>query len=189
MKETWVTLFRPFTPTLPRGVDPRALQMWRVSTVLKAAIVALMFLGLDGLIWVLTQQDGVQALFSLKGGWNLLPFWAKGLLVGEGVLFGLWFTFSFFVAPPLRQTRFRFDLRERELEVESGIWTMQRRLIPYARIQHVDLHQGPVARLYGLSEVVVVTAAGHTSIPALPTAEAERLRDLIAEKAGISDVP
>ncbi|RKQ83497.1 membrane protein YdbS with pleckstrin-like domain [Brockia lithotrophica] len=182
-----MTLFRPFTPTLPRGIDPRALQMWRVSTVLEAAIVATVILGLDVLIWVLTTDDDVQALFPWDGGWNLLPFWAKGLLVGEGVLFGLWFIFSFFVAPPLRQARFRFDLREGELEVESGIWTMQRRLIPYARIQHVDLHQGPVARLYGLSEVIVVTAAGHTSIPALPTAEAERLRDWIAQKAGISD--
>ncbi|MBT9259747.1 MAG: PH domain-containing protein [Clostridiales bacterium] len=187
MKETWITLFRPFTPTLPRGIHPQAVNMWRVSTAIWAVVLAILILIADVLILLFALEADVEEFLPLRKGWALFPLWAKGLFVGEAAVFALWFFLSFFIAPPLRQARFRYELRENELEVESGIWTMERRLIPYARVQHVDLEQGPIARLYGLAEVVIATAAGSTSIPALSLQDAEKLRDLVAEKAGIAD--
>jgi membrane protein YdbS with pleckstrin-like domain len=51
----------------------------------------------------------------------------------------------------------------------------------------VDTRQGPLERVFGLSRLLVFTAAGMSadgSIPGLRTDEAERLRDLLSRRGG-----
>ena len=62
-----------------------------------------------------------------------------------------------------------------------------RTLVPMLRVQHVDTTRGPLDQLLGLATVVVHTAAGATTIPALETAEAGQLRDRIAALARTAD--
>ena len=61
---------------------------------------------------------------------------------------------------------------------------MVRRLsvVPYGRMQFVDVTAGPVERMFGLATVKLHTAAAATDakVPGLLTAEAERLRDRLA---------
>ena len=61
---------------------------------------------------------------------------------------------------------------------------MLRRLsvVPYGRMQFVDVTAGPIDRLFKLSTVQLHTAAASTDarIPGLPNAEAARLRDTLA---------
>ena len=58
-------------------------------------------------------------------------------------------------------------------------------MVPYGRIQYVDVTQGPFQRLFGLKVVDVKTASASTdaSIPGLPAEEADALRDRLAERA------
>ena len=48
------------------------------------------------------------------------------------------------------------------------------------RVQHVDTRRGLLEQAFGLATVVVHTAAGAHTIPLLPQAEAEELRERIA---------
>jgi membrane protein YdbS with pleckstrin-like domain len=52
-------------------------------------------------------------------------------------------------------------------------------------MQLVDINRGPIARAVGLSELRFVTAAAATgvTIPGLPAAEAESLRDRLVALA------
>ena len=56
-------------------------------------------------------------------------------------------------------------------------------MIPFSRLQFVDTRQGPLDRMLGLSSLVLHTAAvgSSTSIPGLPTPEAEGLRQRLAD--------
>jgi membrane protein YdbS with pleckstrin-like domain len=58
---------------------------------------------------------------------------------------------------------------------------MVRRLVvvPYGRMQLVDVTVGPIERAFGLAAVQLHTASPHTNarIPGLTSAEASRLRD------------
>ena len=56
------------------------------------------------------------------------------------------------------------------------------------RVQHVDTRRGLFEQSFGLSTVVVHTAAGSHTIPLLPQAEAEALRERIAGLARTEDV-
>ncbi len=72
--------------------------------------------------------------------------------------------------------------RDDDLVVTQGIMFKELVVVPYGRMQLVDLKAGPVDRRYGMATLQLHTAAATTDavIPGLPVAEAERLRDRLA---------
>lgn len=84
------------------------------------------------------------------------------------------------VVPALRWRRWRYEVRDEEIDIRHGAFKVTRTLVPMLRVQHVDTTRGLVEQLFDLSTVVVHTAAGKTTIPALDSHEADALRDRIA---------
>jgi len=72
--------------------------------------------------------------------------------------------------------------READLLVRRGVLVWRLSVVPYGRMQFVDVTAGPVDRWLGLATVHMHTAAAASDarIPGLPTAEAARLRDRLA---------
>lgn len=72
--------------------------------------------------------------------------------------------------------------REDDLLVRRGVLVRRTSVVPYGRMQYVDVTAGPLDRRYGLSTVVLHTAAAATdaAIPGLRAEEAARLRDRLA---------
>lgn len=72
--------------------------------------------------------------------------------------------------------------READLLVRRGILVRRLSVVPYGRMQFVDVTAGPVDRRLGLATVHLHTAAAASDarIPGLPVAEAGRLRDRLA---------
>jgi membrane protein YdbS with pleckstrin-like domain len=89
--------------------------------------------------------------------------------------------------PAFEYNAFRYMVREDDLLVQSGVIFRRWSSIPHNRIQHVDTRQGPIERVFGLSRLLVFTAAGMSadgSIPGLATDDAERLRDQLSRRGG-----
>lgn len=79
-----------------------------------------------------------------------------------------------------RQVRaIQYSLRSDELLFRRGRLFRREVAVPYGRMQLVDVRQNPVGRMLGLASLKFVTAAVATdvTVPGLPIAEAERLRD------------
>jgi hypothetical protein len=72
--------------------------------------------------------------------------------------------------------------REDDLLVRRGVLVERLSVVPYGRMQYVDVTAGPLDRRLGLARVTLHTAAAASdaSIPGLPAAEAARLRDRLA---------
>lgn len=72
--------------------------------------------------------------------------------------------------------------RADDLLVTSGIMFRRLTIVPYGRMQLVDLQAGPLDRAVGVVSVSLHTASASTDavIPGLPPAEAARLRDRLA---------
>ncbi len=51
-------------------------------------------------------------------------------------------------------------------------------VVPYSRVQHIDIDQSPLARLMGLSELTVHTAGKHNASVTLPGLSPETAEDL-----------
>ena len=89
------------------------------------------------------------------------------------------------VADVLLQRRVRawsFCERGEDLLVRRGLMVRRLSLVPYGRMQFVDVTSGPLERSLGLATVRLHTAAASSDarIPGLPREEAERLRDQLS---------
>lgn len=69
--------------------------------------------------------------------------------------------------------------REQDLLVRHGLIRRHLSIVPYARMQFVDVSAGPLERMFGLATVQLHTAAAASDarVPGLEPAEAARLRD------------
>ena len=89
----------------------------------------------------------------------------------------------FLIVIILRQARaIGYAEREDDLLIRRGIMFHKATVVPYGRLQFVDVDAGPIDRMFGLATVKLHTASAATdaSIPGLPRAEADRLRDSLA---------
>ncbi|KZE71575.1 PH domain-containing protein [Paenibacillus elgii] len=147
-------------------IDRKAIIVWRWSGFIASTVSALL----------------AAAVFYLAHRFHW-PGWIPGV-VAAGVLAEI--VLTVLVMPELRWKRWRYEVREDEIMLQQGVMFVKRTLIPMVRIQHVDTHQGPLLRAYGLAGITFSTAAGSHQIPALTSETAEVLRVRIAELAKVS---
>ncbi|MET9273714.1 PH domain-containing protein [Kribbella sp. NPDC003557] len=149
-------LFAPsdvsWTPVSPKLATLRRLNAAIVAG--PAAIAALVALGLT-VGWLY----GVLAvvLIALLFGWS----W---VLIGRN------------------QRSWKYAEREDELLVSRGVMFRELVVVPYGRMQFVDVTDGPLQRAYGVATVELHTATPATDakIPGLHPDEAGRLRDRLS---------
>ena len=139
-------------------------------------------------VWVLRIRAAVSALFPIAAFWFFdrslppeagLPF---GFVTGVVVLLAL-FAVVFF--PRRRWRAWRYCEEEDELHIRHGLLVRTRSVVPFGRVQHIDVAQGPVERRFGLATLILHTAGTRGAampLPGLPHAEAERMRDRIRAK-------
>jgi hypothetical protein len=72
--------------------------------------------------------------------------------------------------------------RQDDLIVTRGVLVRRLSVVPYGRMQFLDVTAGPIDRWFGLATVQLHTAAATSDarIPGLPLPEAQRLRDRLA---------
>ncbi|MFJ6832302.1 PH domain-containing protein [Streptomyces sp. NPDC091209] len=77
----------------------------------------------------------------------------------------------------------RYAERADDLLISRGVLWREETVVPYGRMQLVEVTSGPLERHFGLAGVQLHTAAAATDarIPGLDPAEAERLRDRLTE--------
>jgi membrane protein YdbS with pleckstrin-like domain len=124
--------------------------------------VTLVVAGLTGLSYGLRQGADAGVISAL-------------VVVAIGVMFG-WFVHRRFRA-------WKYQERHEDLVVARGVMIRKLSVVPYGRMQFVELTAGPFERMFKLSTVKLHTAAAASDarIPGLERAEATRLRDRLAE--------
>ncbi len=72
--------------------------------------------------------------------------------------------------------------RDDDLVVRHGLLFRQVSVVPYGRMQFIDVSAGPIDRAFGLATVQLHTAAAASDarIPGLAQADADSLRDRLA---------
>ncbi|MFJ8535904.1 PH domain-containing protein [Streptomyces sp. NPDC093591] len=127
----------------------------------------------------------------------LLVVWLGLLTIGLALLLGLlvgagWAAFALvplalmawgWVMLGRNWRSWRYAERADDLLISRGVLWREETVVPYGRMQLVEVTSGPVERHFGLASVQLHTAAAATdaTIPGLDPAEAERLRDRLTE--------
>ena len=74
-------------------------------------------------------------------------------------------------------------VRTHDLSFRSGLLTRSVATVPFARVQHVSIGRGPLDRRFGLATLQLRTAGGHLAIPGLHHEVADRLKQLVTDRA------
>ncbi len=76
-------------------------------------------------------------------------------------------------------------VRENDVSFKKGLIAYKQTSVPFNRIQHVEVNQGILAKIFKLSSVKIYTAGGTASdlsIPGLPVDTAQKLKAFLSEK-------
>ncbi|WP_110926389.1 PH domain-containing protein [Bacillus massiliglaciei] len=148
-------------------ISEKGLSVWRIQGLIECVVT-----------WVIT---AAVLVLTLIFDW---PFWIVGILLGLSVIQPY---FSIFFFPSLRWKRWRYEVRETEIDIQRGIFIVTRTLIPMIRVQHVETAQGPLLRKHDLATIQISTAADVHEIPSLNLSEADELRQYISRMASVEE--
>ncbi len=145
---------------------------------------------IGGVIFTLIALVGF--LIGLAIGWANVGFtWIFGAAVIAGiVMLGicLYFT-AFWPAKAYAHASWRLD--DEGLEIRRGVLWRHQISIPLGRVQHADVSQGPLQRMYEIGKLTVHTAGTQNAsveLDGLTHAVALDLRDLLVKQRKTSNV-
>jgi len=78
-----------------------------------------------------------------------------------------------------------YALRDQDILYKSGLIWRDTTIVPFNRIQHVEIGEGPIERMFGLASLRVFTAGGSKSdlvVPGLNKPDAQTIKGFLAEK-------
>lgn len=148
-------------PVVPAGMNPVSPKLVTVRYI-------------ASLIWTV-----IVGLGCAVAGWLWSPWWLTGTVAMVAVFFWLLWLI------PAQVKNMAWLETDDELLVTRGKLWHTFTVVPYGRIQFVDVTAGPIARKYGLKSVKLHTASASADavIKGLPAAEADALRERLADKA------
>ncbi len=127
-------------------VDPAFTHVLRIHIALNAIPLAIGATIIDNLL--IERIDGPFGLMTVLG-------WLLAVI-------------AIVTIPSRRAQRWGFHMAEDRLRVARGWLVRTDTIVPFVRVQHIDVGQGPIERLFNLSHLVVHTSGTHNSTVTLP---------------------
>ena len=128
-------------------LHPNYKLLMRLIALLIGCVLMVVGLVVDGLI---------------EGEQTLLPF---GILTGIAVLIGLYIIIR---VPLARYNARGYQISRDRLRVVRGVLWHSDTIVPFGRIQHIDVDQGPIERALGIATLTLHTAGSHNASVRLP---------------------
>lgn len=93
------------------------------------------------------------------------PRFSTGLIAGPVLLVAL----ALIIRIPMRRYSARgYQMSTDRLRVVRGVLMRSDTVVPFSRVQHIDVHQGPLERFFGIATLTLHTAGNHNASVALP---------------------
>ncbi|WP_106126918.1 PH domain-containing protein [Pseudosporangium ferrugineum] len=160
----------PAAAGFPAGGPVSALEPWPDTVEWRPVSRSLITVELiNRASWVVVLLAGCTA------GWVLTEFWAWPAAMAAVLIFAVWRS----IVTVRAVKAWGYAERDNDLLVRHGLVIRRLSIVPYARMQFVDVTAGPLERAFHLATVQLHTAsaASDAKIPGLPPDEAARLRD------------
>lgn len=143
-----------------------ARSIWRIYSLIQVSIITIVY---TLMVYFLDDQ--------------LVPLYIKMIV---GLVIAIYFLVVTAIVPKVRWDILSYEVRDHEIEIQTGLFIVKRTMIPIIRVQHVDVRQGPLIKKKGLANIDITTAATTHTIPLLHSADADKLRLKISELARVA---
>jgi membrane protein YdbS with pleckstrin-like domain len=158
------------------AIDPPGIAWLRVSP--KYVTVRVVEWALGNLIAIALLS--LPLVFTLLGWWDWLPTWLAAAVPALMLVLASWRLLLI----PRQVKAIGYAERDDDLLIRGGIFFQRTLVVPYGRMQYVDIAVGPVERSLGLCTLKLHTASAGTNaeIPGLPASEGARLREQLSAR-------
>lgn len=149
-------------------LDPRVVQLERITGLIGTAVLSFMLAIGAGILWLTADTAWV--------GWLAAAAWPVITLVLAVHAF-MWPAISY------RHESYRVDALG--IEIRRGVLWQRQITVPRSRVQHIDVSQGPIERRFGLGSLSIYTAGTDYAMVALRGVAHERalrIRDHLLPK-------
>lgn len=149
-----------------KGLDPRYIRVRVVSELIGYLI--------------LVAAVGWPLVLKLVGVWAEAPWWA----VLPWPLAAVVLCLVQLLLTPRRVRAYGYREDPDDFLVRKGLLIRTLVVVPYGRMQYVDVSSGPILRMFGLSSITLHTASTQTDteLPGITAEEAKRLRERLTER-------
>ncbi len=141
------------------------------------------YIGSVVLAGIMVSSTSPLFVFALERLWVGILIPVVWLIITVGLFW------SSLVWPPIKHRHIAWKLDARGFEIKRGVWWRHQIAVPVARVQHVDVSQGPIQRLFELATLTIHTAGTSNAVVVLEglgMQMAEQVRDvLIARKESL----
>ena len=90
------------------------------------------------------------------------------------------------VAVTVEVAHLGYLVREKDFSFRKGVISRSVTTVPFARIQHVSIDRGPLARRFGLATLQMRTAGDGLTVPGIGHEAAQQLKALVVDRAGVA---
>lgn len=151
-----IDLFKEYTP-----LNPKARFSMIISSIVFSTIAFTILFIVRGILLLFKVPNPVIFCF------NAIILLGVVIAISELIL-----------SPTIRYNRYRYRINEESVECIRGVLFLNHDIIPIRRMQQVNITQGPINKLFNLSDIEVITAGSSLKIDYLTTEDA----NIIAEK-------
>jgi uncharacterized protein len=158
------------------AIDPAGISWIRVSP--KYVTVELISWAIFTVITLAVLS--VPLVLMLTGVWPGFPAWLAWLMSLGALVACAWAGLLI----PRQVKAIGYAERDEDLLIRRGLFFQRVMVVPYGRMQYVDVGVGPLQRAFGLCSVKLHTASPQTnaSIPGVPAQEGARLREQLSDR-------
>ncbi|MFA9398037.1 MAG: PH domain-containing protein [Clostridiaceae bacterium] len=133
-------------------INPSAKKVWIINGVISSIILFIL------------------ALVVYHFSKHYVSFWPFVIAGMSSFLF-------IFIHPFIEYKQWSYKITEERVVYNHGIYYKKKSIIPISRIQHLDISQGPIQKIFKLSSVKIYTAGMAHEIVAISTSKAEEIVD------------
>ncbi len=111
---------------------------------------------------------------------DTIPEYTTYLYVGVSIVF-----LSIIIFLIIRFSRRSYAIRDKDISYKRGVLIKKITTVPFSRIQHVEIDEAPISRLFNLAAISVFTAGDSSDdlvIKGLKKEETYRIKEFITEK-------
>lgn len=146
-----------------KRLDEKTKTSWFVGRIIAFAVIAIILV----ITWIFLKDEI---------GKYIWVFYSFGVFILTLLLINA------LVYPAIEYRQWKYNIDEDKVQIVHGIYFITTSIVPIIRIQHVEMQQGPINRLFSLANVVIKTAGGSIAIPGLHKDEATNLTEHINGK-------
>ena len=144
-----------------RSLDKKGITVMRINALVSGLIITIITLVIAWFVYM-----------------EVNDFW-KGITVVVAVAIILLALLDIVLFPKIRYNRYKYLITDEKIEVKKGLFLITTSIIQIKRVQKIELSNGPIDRIFNLSNVNIYTAAGTVDIKFLNDDEAKNISEKV----------